>query len=182
MLRGVFFGLLMAVAIAPASAQDKQNAAPKAGDSLAPKKEWKQTVGDWVVACAQSGKGEKSCAMFQTLTNVKTRQVVAVLSLGTNKDNQLTANLRTPLGVAVSDGIEVSVDSQKPISSPFSTCIASGCLAIFQVSTATLAVMQKGKKMVAAMKLVNKKPLNITFSLNGFPKAYDAFVDELKKQ
>jgi invasion protein IalB len=159
---------------APNPATQAPSAAP-----AAPVKETKQTIGDWVVACAQKEGAAKSCALSQTLMQTQTRKLLASLSIGRDAAGKVMANLTAPLGFAINKGGTLTIGTN-PLKIEFITCLANGCLSIFEISGPLLSQLQAASKLQLTLESLQQKPVNIEFSMNGFPKAFAAYYQEMK--
>lgn len=145
-----------------------------------PVKETKKTIGDWVVACAQKEGGVKTCALSQTLMARETHQFLSSISIGRDGTGKATGNITAPLGFAVNRGGQLLIGDTPPINIEFVTCLQNGCLSIVAFSVDQISDMQAASKLRVTLESLQKKPVNIDFSMKGFPKALAAYVDEVK--
>jgi invasion protein IalB len=145
-----------------------------------PTKETKQTIGDWVVACAQREGSAKTCALSQTLMQSQTRRFLSSISIGRDASGKAMGNITAPLGFAVNKGAQLQIGDGQPIKLEFVTCVANGCLSIVEFSVSQISDMQAATKMKVTLESLQKKPVTIEFSMNGFPKALAAYVQEVK--
>ncbi len=179
----VFVGLALApCAIAqtksdPAKATTTAPKAPAAAKSVA-QKEWKETFDDWVLACAQTTDGVKSCAISQSLSNTKTRQLIGALSIGKDKAGKLVANLQTPLGFSVSEGIKLSLDGQSGVAVPVKTCLPNGCLGIVELDQNMIGQLRKSTEMSMTLQSLQATPVVIKFSAKGVVSALEKLLKE----
>jgi invasion protein IalB len=171
------FSLLAATSSFELFAQTKvEKTDPKADPPST--KRWNHTVGDWVVACALDAAGKKGCAMSQTLSDNKTKQVVAALTIAKGEAEKPTATVRAPLGLLVSSAVQVTIEGQNAFGMPLRTCLNTGCFGSFEITPAILANMKKANKVSLAMQSAQNRPVNVEFSMRGFPKAYDTYAQE----
>jgi invasion protein IalB len=126
----------------------------------------------------QATDGRKSCAMSQTLTNAQTRRVVSVFSVGKDQTGKLFANIQTPVGFVVSEGVKLAIDTKTIVPIPFRTCVANGCLAVLELNATVLEQLQKASKLTVSLQSLQNTPATLEFSSKGFAKAYDKLVQE----
>lgn len=155
-----------------------QTPPPKAADGVPTTKQWNQTIGDWIVACSQDAEQRKTCALTQTLSNARTKQTVAIWSIGKGECDKVNVTLRGPLGVALAAGAHITVDAEKPFSVPYRTCISIGCVTIFEVTAPLLGQLRKASKVNVTFQGIRGSPLVVDFQMRGFPKAYDVYLQE----
>ena len=166
------------LAIGSTSVLAQAGAAKK--DELPVNKRWQQSVGDWVVVCAEGQNGRKSCAMSQTLNNAKTRQMLASWAISRDSNGKTSATVTVPMGVLVSVGLRAGADEKSAFEVPFRTCIAQGCVATFDVSNQLIAQLSKADKFSFVTRTVQEQPLTVEFSLRGFQKAHEILMQESK--
>lgn len=179
----VFLGLAFAPCAIAQTKNDPAKAtttAPKAPAAAKPaaQKEWKEAFDDWVLACAQTTDGQKSCAISQSLSNTKTRQLIGALSIGKDKAGKLIANLQTPLGFAVSEGIKLSLDGQSGVAVPVKTCLSNGCLGIVELDQNMIGQLRKSSEVSMTLQSLQATPVVIKFSPKGVAKALDKLMKD----
>ncbi|WP_045835822.1 invasion associated locus B family protein [Hyphomicrobium sp. 99] len=167
-------------AFAQAEPAKKAMLRPVKATTESPIKETKQTIGDWVVACAQKDGSPKTCALSQTLSQTQTGRFLSSLSIGRDASGKSIGNITAPLGFAVNKGGQLQIGDASPITLEFVTCVANGCLSIVEFSATEISEMQAASKLRVTIESLQKKPVNIEFSMNGFPKALAAYVQEVK--
>lgn len=161
----------------PSKATTTAPKAPVAAKSAA-QKEWKEAFDDWVLACAQTADGQKSCAISQSLSNTKTRQLIGALSIGKDKAGKLVANLQTPLGFAVNEGIKLSLDGQPGVAVPVRTCLPNGCLGIVELDQNMIGQLRKSSEMSMTLQSLQATPVVIKFSAKGVARALDKLLKD----
>ena len=142
-------------------------------------KRWSNTIGDWIVACAQDDQG-KACALSQTLSDAETKRVVAAWSFNKGAGDKVNVMLRGPLGVALAPGVQIAIDAEKPFSASYETCSSIGCVANFENTPALLAQLRKASKVSVVFQGVRGRPISLDFQMRGFSKAYDTYLQEAK--
>lgn len=168
---GAVLGLSCAIAAAQTSAA--KSAEP------ASNKRWSNTIGDWIVACGQDDQA-KVCALGQTLSDAETKRVVAAWSFIKGAGDKINIALRGPLGVALSVGVQVAIDAEKPFTVAYETCSSVGCIANFETTPALLAQLRKASKVSVVFQGAQGRPLSVDFQMRGFSKAYDTYLQEVK--
>jgi invasion protein IalB len=161
--------VLFLLAAAPAAAQ--QGAAETT----------RTTQGDWTVICAKAG---RPCIMEQV---GKTSQGENALSMQIERLPQPTrmgaetveyvANILTPLGVLIQEGLELRIDGGEPQRSPYFLCQPNGCVVRAPLTKALVDSFRRGKQAAFAFALVqNGKAgkVSAAISLSGFTKALEA--------
>lgn len=161
--------VLFALAAVPAAAQQG------AGETT------RTTQGDWTVICAKAG---RPCIMEQV---GKTPQGENALSMQIERLPEPTrmgaetvefvANILTPLGVLVQEGLELRVDGGDPQRSPYFLCQQNGCVVRAPLTKAIVDSFRRGKQAAFAFALVqNGKAGKVaaTISLTGFTRALEA--------
>jgi invasion protein IalB len=183
--------LLMGTLLAPGALQaqgksDSSKAAPaapakgKAAPAAKPpalQKEWKEAFDDWILACVQGADGKKSCAISQTLSN-SSRQMIGAISIGKDKDGKFIANLRTPLGFAVNEGLKLTIDTQSGVALPVRTCLSNGCLGIIALDQKMVGQLKTATQLGVTMQSLQAKPVVIKFSPKGLPNALAQLLKE----
>lgn len=145
-------------------------------------KRWSNTIGDWIVACAQDDQS-KVCALSQTLSEAETKRVVAAWSFNKvagDKGDKVNVALRGPLGVALAPGAQIVIDAEKPFTVAYETCSSIGCVANFETTPALLAQLRKASKVSVTFQGVRGRPISLDFQMRGFSKAYDTYLQEAK--
>ena len=168
-------GALLGLSCVDATAQAPiaKNAEP------ASTKHWSNTIGDWIVACAQNDQ-TKVCALSQTLSDAETKRVVAAWSFNKgagDKGDKVNVTLRGPLGVALAPGVQIAIDAEKPFSAAYETCSTIGCMANFEATSALLTQLRKASVVFQG---VRGRPISLDFQMRGFSKAYDTYLQEAK--
>lgn len=165
-------------------AQTTSGKSPPKGDTksdeLQTSKRSQERAGDWIVECFEGADKRKTCVLSQSLSNAKTKQVLASWSVAKDTTGKTMATLRAPTGVQLAAGTEVTVDGQKPFTAPYVTCINVGCLATFELTSALADQVGKAKKVTVGIKDLNKRTINFVFSTRGFDKAYGIFLQQAK--
>lgn len=148
----------------PAMAQDKPAAAPPPSPPAA-----------WRVECSGNGKMLECGAIQQMVRVDKDRsqlvaQLVARLAADTKAPMLL---MQLPLGINVSEPIELKVDAGATEKHPLQTCTNAGCLASVPLKNPLLAAMRTGTTLKITVQDGAKHSISIDVPLLGFGLAYD---------
>jgi invasion protein IalB len=173
--------MVMGVAFSVSMSASHSAVAQSKSSEVAATKQWNHNIGDWVVACSQDAEAKKTCVLSQSLSNASTRQTLAALSFSKGATDKLQATLRSPLGVSLAEGVQMTVEGQAPFAVAYRTCLTIGCFGGFEVNPALLANLRKAGKISIAIQTPQNQALNLNFSMVGFPKAFDMYVQEAGK-
>ena len=172
--------LLLAVSLAAPMALAEDPAAPAAAAPAAPAAEpyVKTTEGDWKVQCIRVETGTEPCEMFQVMSDKDGNKVasISVLGLPKGKEAVAGATIATPLESALTAGVTLQIDTQKPITLPYSFCSQVGCFSNVVLKADELDLFKKGKKIamtIVPMRAPDQK-VELEISLTGFSAAWDA--------
>jgi invasion protein IalB len=87
-----------------------------------------ETYGGWSVNC-QAANNVKSCSMSHQQLNKNTNQRLLAMEIFAKSTEEAVGTIALPFGLAVSKGVTLAVDDEKPTPVlPFSTCLSAGCL------------------------------------------------------
>ncbi|MDE8349776.1 MAG: invasion associated locus B family protein [Acidocella sp.] len=191
-LRNSVFVSCILASLAPLSAlaADQPNApTPPAAPPAAPPaqpvavapKLFAQVYGDWVYRClSNAAEGQPAtmvCSVQQQLVLKKDGHVTQLLTVtfvkGDTKGHDV--NILAPLGVALKPGVELSVNTSKPVAAAYSFCNENGCFVINQPAAHfTKDIHSNQAKGHAKIGLMNGKLITIDFSLKGLVPALAA--------
>ena len=163
----------------PAPAAEAPAPAAEAPAAEAPAEPYvKTTEGDWKVQCIRVESGDEPCEMFQLLTDKDGNKVasISVLGLPKGKEAVAGATIATPLESALTAGVTLQIDTQKPITLPYSFCSQVGCFSNVVLKAEELELFKKGKKIamtIVPMRAPDQK-VELEISLKGFSAAWDA--------
>ncbi|KQB17118.1 invasion associated locus B family protein [Rhodobacter capsulatus] len=163
----------------PAPAAEAPAPAAEAPAAEAPAEPYvKTTEGDWKVQCIRVESGDEPCEMFQLLTDKDGNKVasISVLGLPKGKEAVAGATIATPLESALTAGVTLQIDTQKPITLPYSFCSQVGCFSNVVLKAEELDLFKKGKKIamtIVPMRAPDQK-VELEISLKGFSAAWDA--------
>ncbi len=136
------------------------------------------THGDWEVRC--SSDAEKVCVMSQSYKDAEGRPIAFVKLLRLN-DRSLSNGTKipaqwevvVPLGVVLTEGLSMQIDSKKARVAPYRFCVKAGCRVLEPITEGFVSELKGGANVVLAFQAIDGKKRQATISLNGFTKAYN---------
>lgn len=139
-----------------------------------------ESFGDWQERCVKSDLGADPCHLYQMLRD-ETGGPVAELSVfnlpeGTKGKAVAGATVLAPLETMLTAGLQLVVDSNKPLAYPFTVCTPIGCVARLGFTANELAMLKKGSnaRITIIPYLAPDQPVTLAASLKGFTAGYDA--------
>ena len=150
--RLAILGLVMAL-VAPALAQEATPAA-------------------WRVECAGDGK-TLDCRAIQQMINRDDKQLIAQLSARTNPDKTTVLLIQLPLGISLTEPVQLKVDNGTAERYPVQTCTNVGCIVSVPLKDPLMAAMRSGTLLKISIQDTNKRTINIDVPLLGFGLAFD---------
>ena len=171
--------LSSALAAAPASEAAPAAAAPASPGQPTVVKE----SGDWVARCFPVATASP-CDMYQELADRETKQKVLGISIAYIPSNERYAiQISVPLGVALANGVVMSMGSYNSPALKFRRCDRGGCY-VETLLDATIPdkMASSGNDGVIKIMANNDKPFPIKFSLNGFSGAREAMMEAARQK
>ncbi len=136
-----------------------------------------QDVAAWRVECTGNGKVLDCRAvqqLFQRIPNQGDRLLVAVLVRRPEaKATGAQMTIQLPLGLNLTEAVQVRVDGGAVERQPIQTCTNIGCFVSMAVSEKLLAAMRSGKELKLTVQDPSKKAVDLSLPLLGFGLAYD---------
>ncbi|MDF2998880.1 MAG: Invasion associated locus family protein [Xanthobacteraceae bacterium] len=131
---------------------------------------------NWVVTCRDTvGKSSKrNCSAVMQISNKKTNKSIFVWQIGQDQDGKAVFGVRTPLGVKVQEGVQLSVGTGKPRKIDFVACAQNGCDARGPFDDAFAKELVAASEATAAFVLADGKTVNLKLPLTGIDKALPA--------
>jgi len=129
----------------------------------------------WRVECAGDGKSLE-CRAIQQLIQIQgnTRQpIVSVAVRYAPEVKGAQMSILLPLGLNLTEPVQVKVDNSAPERQPIQTCNNGGCLVTMTVNDKLLAAMRSGADLKVTVQDQTKKPVDLVLPLLGFGLAYD---------
>jgi invasion protein IalB len=142
-----------------------------------------KSFNNWRVDCAEIDNKSKRCALTYSLVNKKTKQIVfswAVVPKNKDSATPTQAVIRTPTGVALSDGISVVFAGAEPIKMQYKTCGAKGCIAEVDFSDAWVKAFGSKPTVTVNYKAVTGTPIKHDLDLKNFQEAYAFYNSQMK--
>ena len=134
-------------------------------------------VAAWRVECTGDGKMLDCRAvqqLFQRIPNQGDRLLVAVLvPRPPDPKGAAQMTMQLPLGLNLTEAVQVRVDGGPPERQPIQTCTNIGCFVSMSINDKLLAAMRSGKDLKLTVQDPNKKPVEMSLPLLGFGLAFD---------
>ncbi len=135
-----------------------------------------QEVAAWRVECTGDGKMLDCRAiqqLFQRIPNQGDRLLVAVLVRRPADAKAPLMTMQLPLGLNLTEAVQLRVDGGPPERQPIQTCTNIGCFVSAALNDKFLAAMRAGKELKVVVQDPNKKPVEMSLPLLGFGLAFD---------
>ncbi|WP_170149628.1 invasion associated locus B family protein [Rhodoplanes roseus] len=127
----------------------------------------------WRVECTGDGK-VLDCRAVQQLFNRETRQLVLSILVRQPRDAKAAVMMiQVPLGISLTDPMQIKVDAGQPERQAVQTCTAAGCFVGLSVPDRLLAAMRTGTELKLSFVDGSKKAIDLTVPLLGFGLAFD---------
>lgn len=131
----------------------------------------------WAVQCVEQANTGKKCQISSTTLSADGKQAVLVISLAYRTDGKSVAmQMAVPLGIALKDGVKLTIEHASATTFPVSRCTPQGCLVEVIVEPALIDLMKKGKNASVSVITPEGATVPIALSLDGFSDAYAALV------
>jgi invasion protein IalB len=171
--------LTLAFAV-PVHAADK-TAPAAAPASAAANVKSKPAASVWAVRCDDPKAGNpRHCEIFQRLSltkkGSKDPQRLAEFAIGYKADGKkkdAQGILILPLGVLVTEPVDIEIDEKKDFTAQIRYCDGGGCYAFADIPAGMLDRLSKGDKFTVKARAANGKNFHIVMSLAGFSKALE---------
>jgi invasion protein IalB len=137
------------------------------------------SISGWSLQCSSPGGGKLFCQLLDQVSVRSNGAVLAAISVHQPTGSKTpTMLLQVPVGIAVDEGVHVSVAAGTEQTLPVVTCNRNGCFAQAPIGAALLAAMRAGKAPLRVVYSVldsngGKQAITITLSLDGFSTVYD---------
>ncbi len=156
-------------------------AVPQANATLAPAASnaaERKVYGAWEVACMEKG---KNCAMAQIGSDSNgtpvLEMVIRKLADPLEADGRTAIavlDVITPLGVVLTAGLSVQIDTSASESAPFQICTEQGCLVREPIDEGLIDRFRRGNVAKITVVAANQGDVSTNISLAGFTKAFAA--------
>jgi len=144
--------------------------------SLAAPAQAEESVAAWRVECTGDGKMLDCRAvqqLFQRTPNQGDRLLIAVLVRRPPDSKQARMAIQLPLGLNLTEAIQIKVDNGLAETQAIQTCTNVGCFVSMTLNDKFLASMRSGKDLKVTVQDAAKKPVELSLPLLGFGLAYD---------
>jgi invasion protein IalB len=181
-LRSPAFGAL-AILMAQASLAASAWAADPA-PAGAPGREVTRAAGPlWSRSCAKPDKaGPETCYIEQFAIAQPQNLVLLHLQLGYfGPDGAPRLLIATPLGVALPQGVRLTLDQDKPMVLPYASCNQGGCVVVAEMDANALNRFTTGKTLMVHYVMGDQAPVDIPVPLSGLAAALKT-LDAPKKK
>ncbi len=130
-------------------------------------------IAAWRVECTGDGKTIE-CRAIQQVFQRETRQLVASVVVRHAPDPKAgLVTIQLPLGLNLTEPIQIRVDNGPPERQPIQTCANVGCFVVFTASDKLITAMRSGTDLKLAMQDASRKTLEVSLPLLGFGLAFD---------
>jgi invasion protein IalB len=126
----------------------------------------------WRVECAGDGKS-LDCRAIQQMINRDDKQLVAQLSARTTPDKSAVLLIQLPLGISLTEPVQLKVDNGTAERYPVQTCTNVGCIVSIPLKDPLMAAMRTGTLLKITIQDASKRTINIDVPLLGFALAFD---------
>ena len=130
----------------------------------------------WRVECSGDGKTLDCRAVQQVAQRDARQQVVPLATMLVRYSPEVKAavtQILLPLGLNLTEPVQIKVDNGPPERQPIQTCNNQGCLVTMNISDKLLAAMRTGTEFKITVQDATKKPIEIAVPLLGFGVAFD---------
>ena len=125
----------------------------------------------WRVECTGDGK-TLDCRAIQLI--VRDRQLLVQIAVRHNPETKAAAmSILLPLGLNLTEPVQIKVDNGQPERQPIQTCDGTGCLVTLTPGDKLITAMRSGTDLKLTVQDANKKPVEMSLPLLGFGLAYD---------
>lgn len=136
------------------------------------------TYGSWEVACAKTG---SPCVMAQIGTDEKGTPMLEMVLRKLPEPQTVqgvpviaVTDIITPLGVVLTSGVTMKIDTANEQRAPYQICTEQGCLVREPLTEEAVTRFKKGNKTRLTIVAAQQGPIEVDLSLAGFTKAYAA--------
>ncbi|MBI4030339.1 MAG: invasion associated locus B family protein [Proteobacteria bacterium] len=127
----------------------------------------------WQIRCsAEENDPARECEIFQRLITTEGGQRVAEFAVGHPKeDPHARGVVILPLGILLTDDIEMQIDDNEKFRFKARYCTNQGCFAFIALEEKLLDMLKKGNRAKIECTAFNGKPIKINISLKGFAES-----------
>ena len=126
----------------------------------------------WRVECAGDGKS-LDCRAIQQMINREDKQLIAQLAARVLPDKSAVLLIQLPLGISLTEPVQLKVDNGTAERYPVQTCTNVGCIVSVALKEPLMAAMRSGTLLKISIQDTSKRTINIDVPLLGFALAFD---------
>ncbi len=133
--------------------------------------------GDWELLCGKPS--DSPCVMAQIGNDSKGTPILEMRIRKLPEEREVDgkkisaiADILTPLGVMLQQGIELQIDLGPVYAANYQLCVETGCIVREPLANETLSAFKNGSKAVISLVAASMGEVRATISLKGFTKAY----------
>jgi len=131
-------------------------------------------VTGWRVDCTSKDPRVLDCQAVDQVVLRGTNQQLVTMTVRIPADTKKpTLLVQLPLGIAVSNGITMTVGEAPPESYAIQTCTQAGCFAGTTLTDRTVDLMRSSAQLRVAFSSLEKQTTTVTLPLSGFAACYD---------
>ena len=127
----------------------------------------------WRVECSGDGK-TLDCRAVQQLFQRDTRQLLVSMLVRKAPDPKAAlVTLQLPLGLNLTEPVQLKVDNGQPERHPIQTCTNTGCFVSLTAGERLVTAMRSGTEIKITVQDASKNPIEMPLPLLGFGIAFD---------
>jgi invasion protein IalB len=156
----------LALTVLPIAAQAQAPAADSKNQSI-------QTAeSGWQTICRPSAKdrAKQDCSVIYETFVANDRLRIAAVEFARGEKSRVL-NVSVPMGVALKEGIEITIDGANKMQSAYTSCLNNGCIVSMDLADKTLDIIKKGKILSVSFSDANGNKVKADMSLVGFTAA-----------
>ena len=136
----------------------------------------RKLLGDWQLRCeTPAGSQAEQCALVQNVAAEDRPNVtLLVIVLKTADGKSRLLRVVAPLGVLLTSGLGLKIDSQDVGRAGFVRCLTTGCVAEVTMEDALLNQLRTGKQATFIVFQTPEEGIGIPVSLEGFGPGFDS--------
>lgn len=166
-VRSAVVAVALASALAGAAGAQETAPPPAAAEPAKP-------ATAWVVNCSSGTTGTAlECQITQNLTESKTGQRVLTLTVRRQLEGGYAMLVALPHGLYIPAGVIYQIDAGEKKTTAIQTSDQNGAYAVVPLDDPTIAALKGGTNLNVGMESLNRSPVVIPASLNGFTAAFD---------
>jgi invasion protein IalB len=129
----------------------------------------------WTKICSTDPSTKKNvCAVRLEVVDSTGQQLLASATVQTKQDDpKMLLIISVPPGMLLQPGVQVVVDTNKPMPMAYSVCVPNACYADMDFTAENLKALRAGKQFTIAAINEAGQQVSMPISLTGFAKVYD---------